>query len=94
MALLERSFLAGSHTMYFRSSTSKNPCKRLDTRIMLQTEKLENAKIEMDRLNTEILGLCETNWGGNDDFTSDQYRVIHSGKQKGKARVAVILSRK
>lgn len=73
----------------------RNPCKRIGTwnaRTMLQTGKLENVKIEMDRLNIEILGLCETRWDENGDFTSDQYRIIHSGRQTGKAGVAVILS--
>lgn len=75
----------------------RNPYKKIGTwnaRTMLQTGKLENVKIEMDRQNIEVLGLSETRWGGNGDFTSDQYRIIHSGKQSGKAGVAVVLNNK
>lgn len=70
----------------------QNPCKIIGTwnaRTMLQMGKLTNWKIEMDRLNIEILVLCETRWGGNGHLTSDQWRVIHSRKQTGKAGVAV-----
>lgn len=75
----------------------RNPYKKFGTwnaRTMLQTEKLENVNIEMNRQNIEILGLSETRWVGNGDFTSDQYRIIHSGKQKGKAGIAVVLNSK
>jgi len=47
---------------------------------MLQIGKLENLKIEMDKQNIKVLGLSETRLGGNGDVTSDQYRIIHSGK--------------
>lgn len=96
-ALSERQFPTGSHIRCSRSSTSETLIKKIGTwnaRTMLQTGKLENVKIKMDRLNIEILGLSETIWGENRDFTSDQYRIIHSGKQTGKAGVAVILNGK
>jgi len=48
----------------------------------------------MNRQNIEILSLSETRWSGNADFTSDQYRIIHSGKQSGKAGVVVVLNGK
>lgn len=47
---------------------------------MSKTGKLGNVKIEMDIQNIEILDLSETRWARNGDFTSDQYKIIHSGK--------------
>lgn len=55
-------------------SSNSNPYKKIGTwnaRTMLQTGKLENVKIEMDKQNIEILGLSETRWGGNGDFRSE-----------------------
>lgn len=49
----------------------------------------------MDKQYIEILGLCGTRCDETGDFTSsDQYRIIHSTKQAGKARVAVVLNSK
>lgn len=61
---------------------------------MLQTGKLENVKIEINRQNIVILGLSETRWNESDDFTSEQHRIIHSGKQTRKSRVTDILNNK
>ena len=35
-----------------------------NVRSLYQTGKLENVKMEMDRLNINILGLCEVRWKG------------------------------
>ena len=47
----------------------------------------------MRRANINILGMSEVRWKGMGDFTSDEYRVIHSGGEKGQRGVAVILDR-
>lgn len=73
----------------FQVVNKRNPCKRIGTwnaRTMLQTGKLENVKIEMDRYNIEILGLCEKRWDGNSDFISDQYRKYTLRKANRKSR--------
>jgi len=91
-ALLERQFPARFHIRCFRSPTSDILIKKRtwNATTMLQTLKLKNVKIEMYRQNIEILGLSETRWNGNGDFRSDKYRIIYSGKQSGKAGVALV----
>lgn len=32
----------------------------------------------------DVLGVCETRWSGNDDFWSDDIRIILSGENKEK----------
>lgn len=31
----------------------------------------------MNRLNINILGICETGWANNEDFVSDRHRIIY-----------------
>lgn len=46
----------------------------------------------MKRAELDILGICETRWVGNGDFTSEEFRIIHCGNEKrGKNGVALIL---
>src|SRR5438132_4504290 len=47
----------------------------------------------MRRANINILGMSEVRWKGVGDFTSNEYRVIHSGGEKGQRGVAVMLDR-
>lgn len=59
---------------------------------MLKPSKLEEVKKEMERAKLDILGLCETRWTGKDDFISDNFRIIHSGNEKGgRNGVAIML---
>lgn len=58
---------------------------------MLQTGKLENIIIEMEKLKLEILGLCETRWPNSGDLWSDDYRIIHSQRKNGQCRVGIVL---
>jgi len=64
---------------------------------MLKTGKLENIKIEMERLDIDILGLCEIRWPDNGDFWSDDMRVIHTihtNRTKRQAGVGIALIKK
>jgi len=75
----------------------KNKTQRIGTwnvRTMLKTGKLENIKVEMKRLDIDILGLCETRWPDNGDFRSDDIRVIHTNSTKGQAGVGISLNKK
>jgi hypothetical protein len=49
---------------------------------MLNTSKLENIKLEIKRLDINILGVSEVRWLGNGDFWSVDYRIIYSGDKK------------
>jgi exonuclease III len=54
---------------------------------------LENAKIEMERLGIDILGVSEIKWMGADEYCSDGYRVIYSGDDQRIAGVGIILKK-
>jgi exonuclease III len=46
----------------------------------------------MKEVHLDILGICETRWAGNGDFTQDDVWIIYSRSEKsGKNGVAVIL---
>ena len=55
--------------------------------------KLENMKIEMKRLNIDILGTSEIKWKGKGDFWSDNYRIICSGDKNSNTGVGIILTK-
>jgi len=78
--------------------SKRKPCQNIATwnvRTMLNTGKLENIKVEMKRLNIDILGVSETRWAENGDFWSDDYRVIYSGGERtGSTGVGVIINKK
>lgn len=42
----------------------------------------------------DILGLCETRSEGNGDYWSDDYRVIHTGREQGRNGTAIVLHKK
>ena len=49
----------------------------------------------MTRLKVNVLGVCETSWisKGQNDFQSDDYRVIHSGGESHERGVGIILDK-
>lgn len=48
---------------------------------MLNTSKLENIKLEMMRLNIDILEVSDVSWSDNGDFWSADQRVIYSSDE-------------
>ena len=50
-----------------------------NVRTLLKYGKLEEIKSAMLETGIDILGVCETRWGGKGDLTSDSVRVIYSG---------------
>jgi endonuclease/exonuclease/phosphatase family metal-dependent hydrolase len=64
-----------------------------NVRTMRTNNKMENIKEEMKRNKVNILGLSETRWKGNGDYTSDGYRIIYSGGKKHERGVAIILDK-
>ena len=57
----------------------------------MQPGKLENVKLEMKRLNVNILGLGETRWKSVGISASDNCNFIHSGGQKHEKGVGMLL---
>jgi len=52
--------------------------------------KLENVKIEVKRLNVNILGMNGIKWKDEGDFSSDSYRVIYLGDKNNNTGVGII----
>jgi len=61
---------------------------------MIRAGKLENVKSEMTRLGINIMGISETRWLGENEYYSDQFRVIHSGGEESQRGVAIILDKR
>ena len=59
---------------------------------MIQKGKLINVKREMERLNVDILGLCETRWKGTGQIVTDKHTVIFSGGEKHEKGVAMMIN--
>ena len=66
-----------------------------NVRTLYESGKLDNLKLEMKRLKVNVLGVCETRWTskGQNDFQSDDYRVIHSGGESHERGVGIILDK-
>lgn len=66
--------------------STKDPIRRgtWHVRTLLSPGRLEELKQQMREKQLDVLGVCETRWGGNDDFWSDKFRIIHSGENKEK----------
>jgi len=57
-------------------ASMRNPCAKFrigtwNVKTLLKTGKVEELKQEMKRAELDILGICETRWAGNGDFTSE-----------------------
>lgn len=62
-----------------------------NVRTMLRPGKLANVIGEMKRANLNVLGLAETRWREEGDFSSDGIRIIHTGGENGQSGVAILL---
>ena len=54
---------------------------------------LENLKQEMETLDIDILGFCETRWTGNGRFTSDNVVMLYSGGETHSHGVGIIMKK-
>jgi len=60
---------------------------------MNQSGKLDNLKIEMNRLWVGMLGLSDMKWPQQGDFWSGNIRVIHTRAENGIGGVGIVLRR-
>ena len=64
-----------------------------NVRTLFTSGQLGNLKLEMDRLSTDILGICETRWTGNGQFFSDSYAIFYSGGEEHARGVAIAVKK-
>lgn len=82
-----------------KEANLRNKQRRIGTwnvRTLLQTGKLKNLIMEMERMDLQILGIAEMRWPQAGDFWSGNYRIIHSGTENAKpgyGGVGIILNK-
>ncbi|XP_050528190.1 craniofacial development protein 2-like [Daktulosphaira vitifoliae] len=97
--IVPRSDLRVGTTREVRSVKDVKEYKRIATwnvRTLLQCGKLENLKIEMDKMKIDILGISELRWPKSGDFWSGDHRIIHTGaseKKPGTGGVGIIMNK-
>jgi len=64
-----------------------------NVRTLLKPGRFEELKQQMELKQLDILGVCETRWGDNGDFRSNDFRMIHSRDKQGKNRVGILLNK-
>jgi len=64
-----------------------------NVRTLYQKGKLANVQQEMDRLQIDILGLCEIRWTGGGKITSENTTIIYSGGDSHLRGVGFILTK-
>src|SRR5438132_876501 len=62
-----------------------------NVRTLTHLGKLDNIKLEMKRLNVNILGMSEVRWKGAGDHMADEYRIIYSGGEGLQIGVTIML---
>ena len=62
----------------------------MERKVIRSMCKLENVKIEVKRLNVNILGMNGIKWKDEGDFSSDSYRVIYLGDKNNNTGVGII----
>src|SRR6218665_3732738 len=55
---------------------------------------IANVTREMKRANLDVMGLAQTRWKEEGDFTSEGVRIIHTGGENGQNGVAVLVEEK
>ena len=76
-------------------NTKKTPLRLAtwNVRTLYQCGKLNNVKLEMERLNINVLGICEIRWKESGEFESDGFRMIYSGGDRHERGVGVMLDK-
>src|SRR6267154_5732447 len=85
-----------------RGETMRGDCNKIGTwnvRSLNMTGKLANVLKEMKRMGVGIMGVAETFWGKEGDFTTqlpeseegDKYHVFYSGEKRKRRGVGVIV---
>jgi len=64
-----------------------------NVRTLYQAGRLENLKQEMQALDIDILGVCETRWTGNGKFNSDDFVMLYSGGETHSNGVGIIMKK-
>lgn len=73
-----------------KSKTIPTKIGTWNVRTLLRPGRFEELKQQMKLNQLDILGVCETRWGDNGDFWSDDFRMIHSGDKQGKNGVEIL----
>lgn len=67
-----------------------------NVRTLLQCGKLDNRKMEMNKIKIDILGISEIRWPNSGDFWSGDYKMIHteiSEKRPGIGGVGIVMNK-
>lgn len=62
-----------------------------NVRTLYQSGKVENVRLEMMRLNINILGINETRWQNNGDFMINGFKMIYTGDEKHERGVGLLM---
>ena len=64
-----------------------------NVRALYQAGGLDNLKQEMQALDIDILGVCETRWTGNGKFNSDDFDMLYNGGETHSNGVEIIMKK-
>ncbi|GFO36777.1 craniofacial development protein 2-like protein [Plakobranchus ocellatus] len=76
-----------------KTTTTTTKIATWNVRTMLQKGKLDNIKLEMERMKINILGLSEVRWQGAGVITSGNYKIFYSGGTTHERGVGIILDK-
>ncbi|GFN91316.1 reverse transcriptase [Plakobranchus ocellatus] len=76
-----------------KTTTTTTKIATWNVRTMLQKGKLDNIKLEMERMKIDILGLSEVRWQGAGVITSGNYKIFYSGGTTHERGVGIILDK-
>ena len=65
----------------------------MESKNFIPVWKLENLKQEMNRLQLNILGICETRWTDEGSSQSDKLKIIYSGGMKHEKGVGILIDK-